>query len=450
MSNYQELINLILHPYESKEIDFKGPLAWNGNDKKACCEIVKDILAMANTKGGFIVIGVEDTKSGFNPKGLTSEQIASFQSEEINRFVQRYAEPPINTTLSKIDYNGKSFVIVSIPQFSSIPHICKTDFPGVLTKPTLYVRTDNNESAPISTTSDFHALIESAISKREQSLLTAFRSILKGYEPDKDQSQTINEQYTSQISLAIKEFEGKNPLKEKNYIGYREIAFCPVSSFDDKRFEIPQLKEAIKKSSVNFKGWPFIFVSRDPKELYAIQNGIESLVTFTDSNNNDRIDFWRLYTSGLFYYRTLMWEESQDRKRTKTTDINYQHSEEYKGSTMDFLALTFYVAEAINSLTILYSALGLNEEPITTKFRVTGTDNRMLTSYNTSRELSMAYIARIPEIVEERTYSLNEWEAGIVDLSIDIIKSICLKFNWDNPSVSVFRKDIEKLFSRKL
>ena len=117
---------------------------------------------------------------------------------------------------------------------------------------------------------------------------------------------------------------------------------------------------------------------------------------------------------------------------------------------MDFIALTFYVAEAVNSLVLLYTALGMDEEPITARFKVTGTDNRLLTSYDTSRELSMAYIAKIPEIVEERTYTFNEWKAGIVDLSVDVIKSICIKFNWDNPSVSVFRKDIEKLFSRKL
>ena len=137
-----------------------------------------------------------------------------------------------------------------------------------------------------------------------------------GYEPDKDRNQTINDQYTSQISHAIKTFEDKNPVKEKNYIGYREVTFQPMSSFDNKRFEIPKLKEAIKQASVNFKGWPFVFVSGDPKELYVIQDGIESLVTFSDFNANDRVDFWRLYTSGLFYYRTLMWEESQDRKQT--------------------------------------------------------------------------------------------------------------------------------------
>lgn len=67
----------------------------------------------------------------------------------------------------------------------------------------------------------------------------------------------------------------------------------------------------------------------------------------------------------------------------------------------------------------------MNGEPIKARFRITGTYNRMLTSHY----LSMAYIAKIQEIVEERTYRLNEWKAGIVDLSVDGIKSICLKFN---------------------
>ncbi len=452
MAISDELSNLILLAYESKEHEFKGPMAWNGYDKKACCEIVKDILAMANTKGGFIVIGVEETADGFVQRGLTPEQIASFQPEEINRYVQKYSEPPINTTLSKIEYNGKSFVIIRIPQFQSIPHICKTDFPGVLTKPTLYVRTDNNESAPIATTSDFHALIESAILKREQSLLTAIRSIIKGYEPERDQNQIIKERYSKQIVSSIKSFEDKNPLKEKNYIGYREVTFQPFSLFDDKRFEILRLKDALKQASIDFRGWPFIFVSHDPKDLYLIQDGVESLVAFPDFVGNDRIDFWCLYTSGLFYHRSLMWEESKDRKRTEAIDVNYILSKKYKGPTMDFIALEFYIAEAINSLVLLYTALDLTDEPITARFRILGSLDRLLTTYDTRRmwfDDVHPYISRIPEIIEERTYNLNEWKAGIVNLSIDIIKAVCLKFNWDNPSTMVFKEDIEKLFSRK-
>lgn len=43
--------------FESKELDYKGPCVWDKGNKKGCCEIVKDILAMANTKGGFIYAG---------------------------------------------------------------------------------------------------------------------------------------------------------------------------------------------------------------------------------------------------------------------------------------------------------------------------------------------------------------------------------------------------------
>ncbi len=80
---------------------------------------------------------------------------------------------------------------------------------------------------------------------------------------------------------------------------------------------------------------------------------------------------------------TEIWRVFQDRKQTKTIDRNYLFSKGHnKCLTMDSRALTCYVAEAINSSVILYTALGMNEEPITTNFRLTGTDDRKLISYD--------------------------------------------------------------------
>ena len=89
------LEEILLQGYESKDLDYKGPFKWDEGDKKACCEIVKDILAMANTLGGYIVIGVEETGKGFNFIGLTNEQADSFETSRINRFLQNYTDPPI-------------------------------------------------------------------------------------------------------------------------------------------------------------------------------------------------------------------------------------------------------------------------------------------------------------------------------------------------------------------
>jgi len=60
---------------ETKELDYKGPREWSERDKQSCCELIKDILAMANTKGGHLVIGVSEAASGFTLDGLTQEQM---------------------------------------------------------------------------------------------------------------------------------------------------------------------------------------------------------------------------------------------------------------------------------------------------------------------------------------------------------------------------------------
>jgi hypothetical protein len=65
-----ELTAILLRGHESKDFDYKMAALWNETDKKACCELVKDILAMANTGGGFIVIGVSEPTTGFSLMGL--------------------------------------------------------------------------------------------------------------------------------------------------------------------------------------------------------------------------------------------------------------------------------------------------------------------------------------------------------------------------------------------
>ena len=65
---------LIARGSESKDLDYKGPTAWNESDKRASCRIVKDCLAMANTEGGYLVIGVSETPSGPKLDGLTEKQ----------------------------------------------------------------------------------------------------------------------------------------------------------------------------------------------------------------------------------------------------------------------------------------------------------------------------------------------------------------------------------------
>lgn len=429
-----ELKDILFRGYESKDLDYKAPIIWDESNKKMCCELVKDILGMANTLGGYIVIGVSESATGFVWAGLTDEQVVSFDTSRLNRFLQNYADPPINTVLKKKEHDGKTFVIIGVPKFNDTPHICQRDCPGVLTGSTLYVRTDNNETAPIRSSADFRSIIEHAIRNRSDRLLASFRAVLTAgevYPGPMDE-----ERFQVQFSDAITRFESINPYKEKRYTGYREVAVYPVR-FEASRYTLEELRVAAERASVDFRGWPFVFVSQRLDETYAIQDGIECLIAFADFNDNDRADFWRLQQSGFFYQRVLMWEESHQRKREQPP-------------ATDFGSMAMYAAEGIHCLTKLYEGLLDDAEEVKFQLRVLGTDSRQLRTFDAGRDLRGGYGSKVPEICFHRVRPLAEWRAAIVDHAVEISKEIFLRFNWDQPNLGATREIIQRMFARRL
>lgn len=431
-----DLKDILLRGYETKDLDYKAPMMWDENNKKACCEVVKDILGMANTLGGYIVIGVSESPNGFIWDGITDEQARSYDTSRVNRFLQNYADPPINTSLRKKDHDGKTFVIIGVPRFSDTPHICQKDYPGVLTAPTLYVRTDNTETAPIRSSADFRSILEYAIRNRSDKLLASIRAILTTGEVTP--SPNDEQQFQAQLSESAIRFDmTRNPYKEKHYSGYREAAFYPTR-FEANRFTLYELRAAARRASVDFRGWPFLFVSRQLDETYTIQDGFESLVAFPDFNGNDRVDFWRLQQSGLFYQRVLMWEESYQRKRGQPP-------------AMDIGATAMYAAESIHCLTKLYEGLLDDTDQVRFCLRVLGTEGRQLRTFDPGRgPLSGAYKSKLPEIRFSHILPLADWRAAIVEHAVEISKEVFLRFNWEQPNLQAAREIIQKMFARRL
>lgn len=165
-SSKQRLREVLHRGFESKDLDYKAACAWAEADKASCCAIVKDILAMANTLGGYLVIGVSESNDRCVWEGLTSDQVQSFETTRVNRFLQNYADPPISTRLIRLEDDGRSFVIIEVPRFPDTPHLCQRDYPGALAAGALYVRTASNESAPVRASADFRIVLEQAVRNR--------------------------------------------------------------------------------------------------------------------------------------------------------------------------------------------------------------------------------------------------------------------------------------------
>jgi hypothetical protein len=431
-----ELTAVLLRGHESRDFDYKAASTWDESDKKACCELVKDILAIANTLGGYIAIGVSEQPSGYSFDGFSTTQADSFDTSRLNRFLQKYAAPPINARLRKVTHDGKLFVLIEVPTFSNTPHICQKDFPGTLSAPVLYVRTANNESAPVSSPADFQAVIERAVRNHSDELLKSFRSILASGSAPAEPS--AREHFLGQRDQAIVRFEQINPLKgQEPMLGYMEVSFLP-ERFDASRFALQDLRAAAERAHVTCTGWPFLYIhSNTPERTCATQDGWETFVHTKDFGNDDLMDFWQFRQSGLFYHRTTLRPSLAERNRTPVP-------------VADLKSLAIYIAQAIDCLISLYDGMSDDSEYIALLARILNTENRVLVNSWRGMPLWDAYSCRIPVIIIERRLPLAEWRAAVIDHAVAITNEIYLCFNWSQPNTELARNAIQRMFARQL
>ncbi len=79
-------------------------------------KIAREMLAFANTKGGYIIFGVDDDKEIV---GVESEKS---EAELVTQAAKQLCEPPIEYEIEYIELYGKELVIASVPESDNKPH----------------------------------------------------------------------------------------------------------------------------------------------------------------------------------------------------------------------------------------------------------------------------------------------------------------------------------------
>ncbi len=104
----KELLELI-EEGENTHVEFKRKFS---SPEK----IAREMIAFANTKGGYIIFGVDDNRKIV---GVESEKS---EAELIKDAARTFCEPPIEYQLSYIDVEGKELVVAEIPESDNKPH----------------------------------------------------------------------------------------------------------------------------------------------------------------------------------------------------------------------------------------------------------------------------------------------------------------------------------------
>jgi len=120
----QELIDLILHGREERNLEYKESMSWKEADDKV--KITRCILGMSNIRdGGSIVLGVED--QSFEPVGMDPDHFRSFNQDDVDDFVAERADPFVEIEVTPVPHDGKEFIVIQVKEFEELPVICRKE-----------------------------------------------------------------------------------------------------------------------------------------------------------------------------------------------------------------------------------------------------------------------------------------------------------------------------------
>ncbi len=176
-----QLQNALEASYETSFVEFKEKL--DVGNKGDWVEVIKDLVAMANSGGGFILFGVDDNAK---PTGESVEAIISYDASRIGDKICKFTDTPFGDfTLQPALKAGVPIAVIQISA-SRIPLVFTTD--GQYTNPhgdekfafrkgTVYFR-HGAKSEP-GTTGDLQALIERELERIKHSWLAGIRTVVE-------------------------------------------------------------------------------------------------------------------------------------------------------------------------------------------------------------------------------------------------------------------------------
>jgi len=443
---------LVARGYESKDLDYKGPMAWDEKNKKACCDIVKDCLAMANTEGGYLVIGVSEDSSSFVLDGLSEDQARTWETTRLNNFLKNYADPPINTTMKSEVVDGHRIVVIAIPRFDEVPHVCKKDFPKVLHTATFYVRTDANASEPLGTAADAHALIEHAVRVRSDQLLQAMQLVLRSGTSSPSVDDT--DQYALQITAARDRLRELASTDYRARVG-REYDETPImhtiiypSGFDPERLPLEELQSIVRNARFTppSQHSPFLFPDAPPFSRISFGDDYIELYDPELAISSPVLGYWRLYRSGLLFHSLNIYMGSM---RSGTLYFNgVQERIPSEAVSMRWLAEA--PGLAADCLVRLLRQFTDDTDTVTLQIEVANVDGIGLVQDLMTLPEGGEYVCQISTIPATKSASLSEWRASYINFASEISRNMLLRFQYQYLSRKRIEENLESIFGRKL
>lgn len=331
-SKERDFEELVYRGVESDELDYKTHMSWNSMPRSAKGKLLRHLVAFANTRGGYLVIGVGEDQFG-NPNlytGVSAEEAGSFDPSAVGNFLNSYVEPAIDFTIERPIIRGKRYVIFVIKPFKTLPHVCTHTIEGEIQSGVFYIRTVEASSRPARRALEMQDLIRRAMRNERETLGRVLRGILyeNGSIPSGD----------SHIRCADAIEESEHYFRRRtSSFDLPQIKFTvEPSHFSPGEFSIEQLKKTVFQSLR-----PDIrFLQKSETEALPTPGSLRYISTKTKR-------MWQFFDTGIFCFFAVISEEK----------VNFD----------DIVKLS---AAAVEFCSKLYTALNWHEELLTLRLEI--------------------------------------------------------------------------------
>lgn len=411
-----EFFAIVKTKEESLELEFKRTLDLSDNGGKA--KLAKEICALANYGGGWIVFGRDD--DGETVDELPKE-LVGIDQDMVNQISASYLTPAPHCTLRWIRDEDKDIdlPIVRVPSHGSEP-ICGAkngpDDKGKITGikiGTFYNRSAGPVSAPISSPAEWKDVIRRCVLSDKSQLLSALSVMLSQPTSKQDNDESVlDADFAFIVDEWVKRMTeiDEEPAPAKNFVAF---GFELVGADE---LTIDQIKDTVRSMPSRDQGPHHFFEAGYPGEMapHVIENagndGLQADITKDNDGNYDEWpSLWRISEAGVGVSVGIYWEDSARIKRA--VEENSSRTWE-RGSNIWMASQMASIDSFVSDIWSFAERLEFQGQ-VRVRIVYNGLKDRTLNTPRSSMSYSGAYVSRQDTRVIDLTFQLDAFEKSV-------------------------------------
>lgn len=226
--------------------------------------------------------------------------------------------------------------------------------------------------------------------------------------------------------------------------GYWVINLHPDTYIGNRIKSRTEVKEVVRRSVVDLRGWDYPHFRDSEGEPYATTNGAEK---FVDRRNH--IEFWRMTQSGNFIHLLALREDWRG-------DVEYRNmwstGDELKGKKLLGVLGALYTLTEIFEFARRLAKQNIFGENVVAKVELYDISSRHLfiDSYN-KRPFDPTPFANVKVPWKwDKSYSVTEIMNNVNGLALGAFLDLVDLFGWENPPIDNLKNEQQKFLEGKL